>query len=330
MLMTRRRKTGVHPLVAAATAVPLAIGLFTPTLPSKTTTRQHAVAVADVATTDVAAACTLPFDSIKQHHPIDDSCSPDGAANPDTPQSAQNDAKNNFCSADAPLSIDFEVLHQLQKDVEKPGSGITFGSDAQLPKDRTVLRDLPTKAGALSEGQVVRLAAFVMDAHYSNVGKGESVNCKQPDKESNDIHIVLMNDNTDKDQCNSVTAEMSPHFRPEVWDPTGLKQNNEHLYRFTGQLFFDASHRPCSGGKGSPKRSSLWEIHPVYQLEICADPGNNCKVDSDENWVAFAEQQGVDSNETRLRLPDEIETQFGTIDHFDHTRLRAPIERRVE
>jgi hypothetical protein len=300
------RRTRVHPLVAAATAVPLAIGLLSP----KTSPKTH------VAKTEVVSengpACTLPFDAIKQHHPIDDSCSADGAAAPDTPQSAQNDAKNNFCSTGAPVNIDFDVLHQLQADVAKSGSGITFGSDAQLPKDRSVLRDLPTKAGPLSEGAVVRLAAFVMDAHYSNLGKGESVNCKQPDKESNDIHIVLANSDKETDECNSVTAEMSPHFRPDVWDPTDLNQKNAHMYRFTGQLFFDGSHRPCSGGKGSPKRSSLWEIHPVYALEICTDAGNNCKVDSDENWASFAEQMGVEPSETRLWLPDRISTEFGT------------------
>ena len=58
-----------------------------------------------------------------------------------------------------------------------------------------------------------------MDAHYSNLGSGESVNCKRPDQESNDIHIVLGQTAEEKDECNSVTAEMSPQFRPAVWDP---------------------------------------------------------------------------------------------------------------
>jgi hypothetical protein len=298
---TRRRR-----LASAATMLPLALGLAgNMSGPTKASAPRAAVV------SEGPTSCTLPFDAIKQHHPIDDSCSADGAAQPDTPQSAQNDAKNNFCSTGTPINIDFDVLHQLQADVAKTGSGITFGSDAQLPKDRTVLRDLPTKVGNLSEGAVVRLVAFVMDAHYSNLGKGESVNCKQPDKESNDIHIVLASSDQEKDECNSVTAEMSPHFRPEVWDPTDLNQKNAHMYRFTGQLFFDASHRPCSGGKGSPKRSSLWEIHPVYALDICTEPNNNCKVDNDENWVSFAEQMGAEPSETRLWLPDEILTEFG-------------------
>lgn len=301
--MAKKRK-GVHPLVSAATLAPLAIGLLSPkTLP------KHPVA--EAALVSSGPSCTLPFDSIKQHHPIDDSCSFDGAANPDTPQSAQNDAKNNFCSAGAPVNIDFDVLKQLQKDVEKPGSGITFGSDSQLPKDRTLLRDLPTKAGPLSEGRVVRLVAFVMDAHYSNVSKGESVNCKTGGKENNDIHIVLADSSSEQEECNSVTAEMSPHFRPEAWTPDNLNQRNAHLYRFTGQLFFDASHRPCSGDKGSPKRASIWEVHPVYAVDVCAERNNDCKVDNNENWISLAEQTGEDPDETRLRLPDDIANQFG-------------------
>ena len=307
---THRRR-----LTTAATMLPLALGLASNiSTPSTTSQARHK---ASSATTASFPSCTLPFDSIKQHHPIDDTCFADGAAQANTPQSAQNDAKNNFCSTGAPTNISFDVLHQLQADVSKPGSGVTFGSDAQLPKDRSVLRNLPTTAGTFSEGMVVRLTAYVMDAHYSNLGSGESVNCKKPDQESNDIHIPLVDNAKETDECNSVTAEMSPHFRPAIWDPTNLNQKNAHLYRFTGQLFFDASHRPCSGGHGSPKRSSLWEIHPVYMLEICGDPANNCKVDSDENWIPFAEEMGA--SETRLWLPDEISSEFGV-----HARRRSP------
>jgi hypothetical protein len=298
---TRRRR-----LTSAATMLPLALGLASNI--SRPSAGPHAMRAG--APTHIV--CTLPFDSIKQHHPIDDSCTFDGAASADTPQSAQNEAKNNFCSSGPPVNIDFAVLQQLQDDAAKPGSGITFGGDSQLPKDRSVLRDLPTKAGALSEGMIVRLAAFVMDAHYSNVSKGESVNCKTGGKENNDIHIVLVEKTDEQDQCKSVTAEMSPHFRPDAWTPDNLNQRNAHLYRFTGQLFFDASHRPCSpGGQGSPKRRSVWEVHPVYAVDVCADRSNNCKVDSDENWISLAEQTGEDPNETRLWLPDEISTQFG-------------------
>jgi hypothetical protein len=299
--MPRKKKS--H-LVHAATLLPLAIGLAGNARISRT------AAVSGTAGGALKLACTLPFQSIQKRHPIDGSCPANGAAPLKTPQAAQNQAKNNFCASGTPVNIDFKTLKELQ-DVAT-ARGISFGGDSQLPADRSQLRNLPTSAGALGEGTLVRLAAFVIDAHYSNVGvgKGESVNCKQPDKEGNDIHIVLGEKSNHDDECSSVTAEMSPHFRPEAWDPNDLNVRNAHLYRFTGHLFFDASHRPCSGGKGSPKRSSIWEVHPVYAVDICADAGNNCKVDSDENWVSFAEQVGAISSETRLWLPDEISTRF--------------------
>ncbi len=295
--MARRKK---NPLVHAATLLPLAIGLGSNLL----TTAPEATRPGGAAGPGIAIVCTLPFASVEQHHPLDDSCPATGASSLGTPQAAQNQAKNNFCASGSPVNIDFDVLHQLQKDVED--KGVSFGSDGSLPHDRSALFHLPTKAGSIGEGTVARLTAFVMDAHYSNVSKGESVNCKTGGKENNDIHIVLGDSSGVTDECLSVTAEMSPHFRPDVWDPDNLNQKNAHMYRFTGQLFFDASHRPCSGGTGSPKRSSLWEIHPVYAVDICMDASNNCKVDSETNWVPFAEASGEVPSETWLRPPDDI------------------------
>ena len=297
--MARKKRKGVHPLVSAATLAPLAIALLTP----KTRPTEPAVSRAAMVST-----CTLPFASIQQHHPIDDSCGPEGVATK-TPQIQQNQAKNNFCATGVPVDIDFDVLHELQRDAED--QNISFGSDGQIPDDRSVLRSLPTRAGRLGEGTVVRLAAFVVDAHYSNVSNGESVNCKMSGTENNDIHIVLgEKSNAKGDECASVTAEMSPHFRPELWTPKTLNDGNAHMYRFTGQLFFDASHRPCANGKGSPKRSSIWEVHPVYAVDVCK--AASCDVANDTNWEPLAAgEEEEDPSETRLVLPDDISREFG-------------------
>jgi len=303
--MAKRKKK--NPLLTASTLLPLAIGVASGGLPSLP--RATATAAAGKG---FHLSCTLPFDSIAQRHSVDDSCGPTGNAKLPDPRALQNRAKNNFCAKGAAVNIDFEVLHQLQQDAED--RGVTFGNDSQIPDDRSELRHLATKAGSIGEGTVARIAAFVIKAHPSNVGKGkgESVNCKLTDKESNDIHIVLGEKSNHDEECSSVTAEMSPHFRPDIWDAGVLMNNNEHLYRFTGQLFFDASHRPCTAaGKGSPKRSSIWEIHPVYEVEICTDPSNNCKVGSEQDWVPLSGSVGTEeTNETRLLLPDEILSQF--------------------
>jgi hypothetical protein len=41
--------------------------------------------------------------------------------------------------------------------------------------------------------------------------------------------------------------------------------------RFTGHLFFDVSHKPCTGTTphASSRRISAWEIHPVSGIEVC-------------------------------------------------------------
>jgi hypothetical protein len=291
-------------MVTAATVLPLAIGLASTQLPSGS----GAPAGPPVSGTGhMVMACTLPFNAIEQHHPIDDSCGPDGLGAPNSSQAAQNDAKNNFCASGTPVDVDFDVLHQMQDVAAKR---VTFGGDNSLPQDRSLLRSIPTTKGNIGEGTIARLAAFVQDAHYSNVGKGESVNCKKGDAESNDIHIVLQEKlpAPKANECDSATAEMSPHFRPDLWNPDILNEKDQnlfggkkHLLRFTGQLFFDASHSPCVNGSGRPPlRSTIWEIHPVYNVEICVD-GDTCTVGDDKGWQSLVEFANHGSTETRLR-----------------------------
>jgi len=296
---TASRKSTARRRATAATLLPLALGIAATQLPSGKTTTTTTTATATA--TAISISCTLPFEDIKVHHPIDDSCTSDGKAKAGTPQAAQNEAKNNFCATGTPVDVNFEVLRQLQQEA---ASKVPFGSDSHLPPDRSQLKSFSTPVGTIGEGAVVRLAAFVIAAHYSNVGAGESVNCKLPDKESNDIHIVLGEKTNHDDECSSATAEMSPHFRPSTWVPESLTDNNAHLFRFTGQLFFDASHHPCtSSSSPNPKRSSLWEIHPVYAVDICLDPANNCTVDKDEGWVSLSDHIGT---ETQLHWPELV------------------------
>ncbi|MGE5074113.1 MAG: hypothetical protein ACM3MF_11850 [Anaerolineae bacterium] len=292
---TGTRKPNARRRAAAATLLPLALGVASMKMPSgnPASTQSHLRGGPPI-----QIACSLPFDAIKLHHPIDDSCGLDGNADANTPQAAQNEAKNNFCATGAPVNVNFAVLRQLQ---EEAAAAVTFGSIPQLPKDRSPIKSLPSPVGEIGEGRVVRIAAFVIDAHPSDIGNGESVNCNTPGAPSNDIHIVMGENSNHDDDCSSAVAEITPHFRPAAWVAKSLTQNNEHLFRFTGQLMFDAAHRICSGtSKPNPKRSTLWEIHPVYAVDVCMDPGNNCTVDKEAGWVALAE---VANDETHLGLP---------------------------
>jgi hypothetical protein len=66
----------------------------------------------------------------------------------------------------------------------------------------------------------------------------------------------------------------------------------DHPVRITGHLFVDASHLPCDGlepRKGHPRRVSDWEIHPVYDIEVCRNkPLRSCRITNDAKWMSLA------------------------------------------
>jgi hypothetical protein len=132
-----------------------------------------------------------------------------------------------------------------------------------------------------------------------------------PDEEGNDVHVAL-GPTPDTQECASVTAEISPHNRPDSWneighyekfnsrtrmyvvDPAMATRLKSHSYRITGQLFLDTSHKVCACGincSGDPSRASDWEIHPITNIEVCkADVGSdaaNCDVNKDADWTSF-------------------------------------------
>ena len=74
-----------------------------------------------------------------------------------------------------------------------------------------------------------------------------------------------------------------------------------HPYRITGQLFFDASHKPCKNGKGpNPKRISIWEIHPAYAIDVCSNSTlASCKATDDSLWTPL--DQWLSTEEASIR-----------------------------
>lgn len=256
------------------------------------------VSVAVVAQTSFPDHCpdgsALPFAAIQVSHPIDQNCGIEGTPSAAANSHTQNKVKNNFCATGAggkPETITPQALIDLQAKTTIPtGQG-------KEPSDRTPLEKL-------GEGKLVRMEAFLYEAHFADLGSGETVNCNGATTALNDVHIALVAQ-ADDQECTSVTAEISPHYRPATWDEIGNYETynattkkytpnaamdarlRAHPYRITGQLFFDASHEPCPCGTScSPSRASDWEIHPVYAVEVC-QAGANCDVNTDSDWIAF-------------------------------------------
>lgn len=238
-----------------------------------------------------AGSAPLPFAAIEVKHPIDSACGLQGSPGASANSHTQNLVKNDFCATGTPQPFTPQMLIDLQTN-----NHIASGNGLE-PADRSRLK-------TLGEGKLVRMKAFLIEAHHADLGSGESVNCNGAVEEQNDIHIAFGPAVSSK-ECASVSAEISPHFRPASWDQIGhfeqwaattkkytvspgmASRLQAHPYRVTGHLMFDASHAPCPCNTNcSPVRASVWEIHPVYNIEVCK-AGAACDENNDSDWMAF-------------------------------------------
>ncbi len=249
----------------------------------------------------------LPFEKIKLAHPIDQTCPAGGSdAGPsgNAPHRLQNEAKNDFCATGVAQAVTMDAFQHLQTIVNNM-KGLQWGEAESLPPDRSVLRGLKIidkgRSLTLGEGTKVMFVGFVLEAEHDDLETGEDVNCNKPGKENNDIHISLADAPpgtrpiTDALRCQAITAEISPHYRPAIWDgfdgAKSLRALKNRPIRITGTLLFDAAHRPCENGAPlgkNPLRISVWEIHPVYAIDVCK---NNtlarCSISDNTAWTPY-------------------------------------------
>jgi hypothetical protein len=232
--------------------------------------------------------CDIPYnEEPTQGLIIDRVCGLTGNAHTEA-KKAQDQLKNNLCASGSVKTITLPELKELQEKVD--ASGVQYGHGGP-PVDRTAFTSPPelNTGHTFHEGQLVRLVAFVAESHYSPKSAsnaGESSNCGLSEHEMVDIHVALAGQPGEikpKDAqrvaklCQTVSAEIIPHLRPEAWQNDWIHDviKLERPVRITGQLFFDGSHHACTGdtaAKGDPQRASGWEIHPVYKIEVCKHP----------------------------------------------------------
>src|SRR5215813_184747 len=98
-------------------------------------------------------------------------------------KAAQSNAKNNFCADTSKITV---VTIADLRDLQRQAANLVITDLPDRSRVRGVLNNNP-----IVEGSVVRLVAWVKDAHFSDCGSGEEVNCKISGSAHNDIHIVL-------------------------------------------------------------------------------------------------------------------------------------------
>jgi len=266
---------------------------------------------------------TLPFEDIATKPDPFSECGNCGVLSPTENSSpvkgpakaSQSHAKNNFCANTSKVT---SVTMADLRDMQKQAKNLVTPDIPDRTKIRVTLNNNP-----VGEGDVVRLVAWVKDAHFSDCAGGEAVNCDTGGSAHNDVHIVLVDPTSgarDQDECSSVTAEMNPHFRPVTWSQLEKKIPTDNVIRVTGPLFFDNAHAPCAGlkkapGDKPPLRSSLFEVHPVYQFEVCTqtDP-NKCDINSSDPalWRPYDQWVKDSSSKTEATKENEGCTEPGS------------------
>ena len=223
----------------------------------------------------------------------------------------QNAMKNNFCAPVTKISpVTLKTFGEL---------GNASNNDPTIPKgepppSRAKLIDIITLSNGtkLGEGKTVTFVGYVIDARHSNVdkddpltkGNGESVQCNLLGCAYNDIHITLAEDPNETALCKTIVAEIVPHYRPPAWNlldsPDYTSFLKTHPVKISGQLFFDGSHVACtSDGKAgfNPitkhadfERLALWEIHPIYAIDVCKHTDKSqCSPSDPSAWFPLTE-----------------------------------------
>lgn len=247
-----------------------------------------------------------------QPQQIDSLCGNEGCFKSEA-NNKQNQAKNNFC---APTTNIIPVTRATFKALQDAVNQIPSIRPREVPASRAKLKNINLPGGmTLGEGDVVSFVGFVLSARHSNVdnqkpltrGNGESVQCNFLGCAYNDIHVDLTGVKNDTNKCRIVTAEIIPHYRPAAWDkfdsPDYADFLRTHPVRLKGQLFFDGSHIACKNGQPGTIRGSngqlqsdfpriaVWEIHPIYSIEVCKKKTTAACLNDESAWIPFTKLQ---------------------------------------
>jgi hypothetical protein len=260
------KRKGVHPLVGAATLLPLAVSLFTP--------KTHPPApTAATAAVHAKGAC----------HPSLSSCPAFGCETEGTPHALVNETKRRIPTTTTAKSLTLDDFVTLQEDADS-----TVGEDVELDaSDRARLQNITVSSGRVSEGDLVSVAGFLVGKPHPNTG--ESVNCNLSGSRNNDFHIPFAAD-PDQSPYQGIVVEMIPQDRPPEWNIKLLNRVEaaRRMVLVTGQLFYDNMHRvnpdQDNNQQGQPPRFSLFEVHPITNIAICQEADKQCDPEQTSQW----------------------------------------------
>jgi hypothetical protein len=233
-----------------------------------------------IATEASAAPCVTPT-NIK-------ACTenrPAGCSSPDSPRGLANELKRNVPPDGDPTLLTFDSFSQLQTAAEQlVDQGVEID-----PTAREALKNIEITGGTVGEGSRVSLVAF-LSIGKPHANTGESVNCNLRGPASNDFHISVTEAPNDS-EFNGIVVEMIPQDRPAKWNLMNLQTLRAKKLLIEGGLFYDNLHVTNGDAshplQGQPARFSLWEIHPITSIKVCAKPAARCDPTRTSDWRPF-------------------------------------------
>lgn len=234
----------------------------------------HTPMVSSATAAAAGSPCPLPA-SLAQ-------CPPRGCGAVGSEQAILNSTKRRLPSGTNARTLTFADLKALQQ----RASDLVGQHNELTQAERDSLANLQVSAGTVREGSVVKVRGFLaegLDPH-PNSG-GESVNCKLTGTEKNDFHISIV-ENAGENEFKGIVVEMIPQDRNAAWTLAKLKSIKQQKKRVlvVGALFYDNIHIVNDDSAhsigGQPKRTSLWEVHPITRFFVCMKATNNCSATS--------------------------------------------------
>lgn len=209
-----------------------------------------------------------------------DSCPDRGCADPRTPDALVNQGKRRIPPSGTPVRLTLDDFERLQSQADQ-----LVGQKVSLDQaKRDLLRNLTLTSSdrVVSEGGVVEVVGYMTGLPHRPKASGpESVNCRLPGMDNNDVHVPLARHPEDT-EFEGIVVEMIPQGRSTGWTTRKLRRITREgrpvLVR--GQLFYDNPHEvnddPNDVKAGQPKRFSLWEVHPVTEFQVCMTASKKC------------------------------------------------------
>jgi hypothetical protein len=226
-------------------------------------TSDHAAAAAP---SDANVASALPCDRAKQkpRSSTFKNCAPQGVGgDPDL-----NSLKNRIDDSEEwiPVSFDAVLNHPFPA---------TVGKVDRADWDMNDMNEVKK-----CEGLPISIICYITAAELEGE---ESCNCGISDQAMYDIHVWLTKEPLKKiegkpDRRQAVVAEVTPRLKIKhgEWTPARLKKlaRDKTKVRISGWLLLDQEHpehlKPATNRK-YPTRGTLWEIHPIMEIEVWQD-----------------------------------------------------------